>query len=182
VRTRVTFKRSAAIGTVALALALALAPGCKRKTEDGNAWPSAPAPAAATVAVDRTAPSELAEGTDDAFGLKLPRYMKITARFGDATFAEGPLAPERVSNYVRQRVIAKHVDTGPAKTVFTGAEPKGVPGKTLRVEVVGRPGGAQMMVRDETRPSSDNRLSPEEHLRAVGLKPDGTLADPTHLR
>jgi hypothetical protein len=37
------------------------------------------------------------------------------------------------------------------------------------------------MVRDETRPPDDKK-TPEEHLRAVGLKPDGTPLDPTHLR
>ncbi len=162
--------------------ALALAPGCKRKAADEPNGPVAAAPAATPLPVDRTAPNEVAEGTDDAFGLKLPRYMRITARFSDTMFAEGPLAPERVANYVRQRVSAKHVDTGPAKTVFTGAEPKGSPGKALRVEVLARPGSTEIMVRDETRQPPDPNMTPEDHMRAVGLKPDGTPLDPTHLR
>jgi hypothetical protein len=163
--------------------ALAALPGCRRKAqEDPNASASQPAVASAPTPVDRTAPNEVAEGTDDAFGLKLPRYMRITARFSDSLFAEGPLAPERVANYVRQRVSAKHVDTGPAKTVFTGAEPKGQPGKALRVEVLARPGSTQIMVRDETQAPPDPNMTPEDHMRAVGLKPDGTPLDPTHLR
>ena len=82
-------------GTLLLAAAL-VAWGCKDKAKSGAA-PSASA--SAPRHVDELAPGELAEGTDRAFDLPIPRRMRIDATFPDAVFAQGPVAAEHVANY-----------------------------------------------------------------------------------
>jgi hypothetical protein len=166
-------------GALAAAAAATLLAACGRApattTDDASAAASASAP------IDRTRPGELAEGAEDAFGLRLPRYFVSRARFPQALTFEGPAAPELVANYVRQRVVDGRIETGPAKTVFEGVHPKGAAAKTLHVEVVASRRGTQLYVRDETRPTSHDQLTPDERMRSVGLNPDGTLIDPTHL-
>jgi hypothetical protein len=173
-RTRAPRHPALWLGVVAVALAAA---GCRRgrqaSDEGSAAAPQAP--------VDRVAPGELAEGSDKAFGLPIPRVMRVRARFSNAIYAQGPVAPDHLANYVRKRVEAKHAFTGPGKTVFTGATPKGEPGKVLRVEVVSRAGEVELLVRDETPPPDTGNPTPAERMRAVGLRPDGTPLDTTRL-
>lgn len=173
------------LGAAALALAaaatLASAAGCRRKeralppdTQGAQAAePAAP--------VDRTLPGELAEGTDIAFGLPLPRHMIVRGRFPEAVFASGSLPSERVANYFRQRVTAERVETGPAKTVFSRARVlKGeLSDRVVTIEVIARGGDTLLTVRDETPPPVKSGLTDEERWQRLGVKPDGTPIDPT---
>lgn len=144
--------------------------------------PPTPAPPPSTTApVDQLLPGEMAEGPESAFGLPIPRRMKIDARFADAVFASGTMAPELVANYVRERVVAEHVDTGPVKTVFSKATPKSAPQRVVRVEVVLEGSATQLVVRDETRPPAKDGLTEAERWKELGLTPQGTPLDPTHL-
>jgi hypothetical protein len=155
--------------------------GCRANT---NEAPPPPTPSAAPVPrapVDQALPGELAEGTEQAFGLPIPRRMRVSARFPDAVFAVGELPAERVANYVRARVLPGSIETGPAKTVFARATVKSAPQRTVRIEVVARAHLAELVVRDETRPPTEQGLSVEERWRRNGLSPDGKLLDPTHL-
>jgi hypothetical protein len=123
-------------------------------------------------------PGEIAEGREDAFGLRVPRALAVKARFGDAVFAEGALSPEQVANYVRERVTAAHVETGPAKTVFTGARVSaaGAGARTLRIQVARRGSLVELVVRDTTAPPP-REASQEEILRSYGLDERGKLTD-----
>jgi hypothetical protein len=107
--------------------------------------------------------------------------MRVSATFPDAVFAVGALRPEDVSNYVRERVVAQGVETGPSKTVFTKAKLKAEPQRTMRIEVVLKNGATELVVRDETPPPVEPGLSPEERMRKKGLLPDGTPIDKTRL-
>lgn len=154
----------------ALALQLPACGGRKRGDEPasgaGTATRSAP--------VDQVRPGELAQGTEQAFGLALPRDMKVHARFPDAVFASGPVAFEPLANYVRERVDAERIDTGPTKTVFVQAAPKTEPGRRLRVEVSLEGGVTELVVRDASRkPPDDAGLSTAERWRRAGVAPDG---------
>jgi hypothetical protein len=133
--------------------------------------------------VDRAVPGEIAEGSELAFGFPLPRRMRVSARFPDAVHAEGDIPAERLANYVRQRVVAEGVETGPAKTVFSRATVKTAPQRMLRIEVVSRSTETVLLIRDQTAPPppSDPGLSQEERWRQKGLKPDGSPLDPTRL-
>jgi hypothetical protein len=162
---------------VVFAIALA---GCRGK-EDPAPPLELPASSQPPPAVDQARPGELAEGADEAFGLRVPRHMIVSARFPDSVFASGSIAFESVSNYVRDRVVAQHVDTGPAKTVFTGVTVKGAPERVVRIEVIADGLTTKLVVRDETKPPAKPGLSEEERWKELGLDPKGQPLDPTHL-
>lgn len=124
--------------------------------------------------VDTTEPGELPEGTLVAFGLKLPRRMKLVAKMDDAVFAVGQMRLEHVANYIRRRVDTEEVDTGPSKTRFVGAKVRGGD-KTVDVEVALVSRGVQVVVRDRTRKPAEDGLSDKDRWDRVGLTPDGKL-------
>ena len=166
-----------------LAAALLALPGCREQVDDKPApAPAArPAPSASARPVDQVDPGELAEGADNAFGLRIPRRMVVKARFPGAVFATGSVAPERVANYVRERVAAERVETGPAKTVFSRATLKsGASTGPMRIEVSHVGGVTQLLVRDETRTPAKPGLTEEERWKEIGLTPKGELINPKH--
>jgi hypothetical protein len=172
--------RSFPAAAVVAALAIATMGGCKRRPRPAP-HEAPPVAAASARPADHALPDEIAEGSEKAFGLPIPRQMRVVGRFEDVIFASGDVAPELVANYVRQRVIAAHVETGPAKTVFTGVTLKIDPARTLRVDVISRNGDTDLTVRDETRPPARQGLTEAERWKELGLRPGGTPLDPTHL-
>jgi len=165
---------------VALGLLLALLmPACRDEPKPT----AAPAPSVAPAPPpDQLRPGELAEGTLEAFGLKLPRIMNVDTRFPDAVFASGEAAHKDVVGYVRERVLAEKVETIETKTIFEGATLKTAPTKKLRIEVIAQARGlVKLVIRDETRPPAKPGLTEEERWREVGLTPQGELIDPSHL-
>lgn len=161
-------------------VALLFAAGCK-----GGSDPStepAPAPVEGPrPPVDKLEPGELAEGSEKAFGLAIPRAMLIEARFPDAVFAAGEIAPELVVNYVRKRVVSEGVEASPAKTVFPRATLKDAPASVVQIEVVARGRATSLVVRDVTRPPAKDGLSEEQRWKELGLTPQGEPLDPTTL-
>lgn len=170
--------RSITIPITSTALALSLA-GCKTEAPPPppatTAKTAAPAP---TAAADRVDPNEVPEGTEKAFGLPIPRAMQIESRFPDAVRAHGPVPLDAVANYVRARVIADRVETGPAKTVFSGATLKVSPEKMLRVEVVAFGDRTELIVRDITRPAARDVVKPTDPWNRPGFDPGDRKADP----
>jgi len=164
-----------------LVVLVLFAASCGRRSPEGTAPPPSALGSASALPVDHALPGELAEGDDKAFGLPIPRRMRVTGRFSDVVFASGALLPEHVANYVRQRVIAERVETGPGKTVFARATVKEAPGRVLRIDVISRNGEAEIRVRDESRPPAPAGGKPEEEWGKHGLLPDGTPADPTRF-
>ncbi|EYF01715.1 hypothetical protein [Chondromyces apiculatus] len=158
-----------------------LLPACRSKTDP----PPPPAPIASAPApqrADQVAPGELAEGTEKAFGIPIPRRMRVRMRFADEVVATGDVSAEQVANYIRQRVQAAKVETGPAKTVFTGVTAAGEPPRQLRIEVLSRRHhGTDLTIQDVTKVPPEPGLTDEERWRAKGFKPDGTPLDPTRL-
>ncbi len=173
--------RSSPAAAVVAALALATTAGCKQRPPPAPQQAPAPAASASSRPADHALRDEIAEGDEKAFGLPIPRQIRVVGRFDDVVFATGDVAPELVANYVRQRVIASHVETGPAKTVFTGVTLRIDPARTLRVDVISRNGYTDLTVRDETRPPAREGLTAAERWKAQGLTPNGTPLDPTHL-
>lgn len=162
-----------------LASAVALA-ACKgdRPAPPSPAASAAPASAAPPTPVDRVDPHEIPEGAERAFGFPFPRAMRVEARFPDAVRAGGPLPFDAVANYVRARVVAQRIETGPAKTVFPRATLRASPEKMLRVEVVAFGDRTEILVRDVTRPSSRDLVKPTDPWTAPGFDPDDRRADP----
>jgi hypothetical protein len=164
------------------------ASGCRtRRTVEDEHAPPPTLPAARTAApsarppVDRTLPGELAEGSLRAFGLPLPRVMKVKGSFDEVVFASGNAPAHQVANYVRQRVIADKIVTGPEKTVFSRASVKATPGPLMTISVVAHGDKTEIEVRDITPKPAKPGLTPEERWRELGLNPDGSPIDPTQL-
>jgi hypothetical protein len=165
-------------GSALLALVLLCAGGCRKHRSIDDPPPTPPP----RPPVDTTLPGELAEGKEQAFGVPLPRVMRVTGRFTDLIIASGPAAPEQVANFYRSRVKADKIETGPIKTVFSNVSVKSQPDAAIVIEVSGGRGGVTtVMVRSVAVPKPDDSSSPDERMRRLGLNPDGTLADPTHL-
>lgn len=151
--------------------------GCRCRSEAGPA-PTAPsAGASGSAPMDRLAPGELAAGEETAFGLILPRALKIEQRFARSVHARGSSSPEAVANYVRQRVRAERVELGAVRTVFpTATIPGNSENRRLRVEVIAeRDGNTRLVVRDITPVPAPPGLSEQERWRQVGIAPDGGL-------
>jgi hypothetical protein len=173
-------RRRIALVTWASVLAIALVPACRGRSDDTSAPPPGPIEAPRPP-VDTLEPGELAEGSEKAFGLPIPRAMLLEARFPDAVFATGDLAPELVSNYIRKRVVSEGVETGPAKTVFPRATLKDAPASVVHIEVVARGRVTSLVIRDVTRPPAKDGLSEEQRWKELGLTPQGEPLDPTQL-
>lgn len=166
----------ALLSAAPLALALLLT-GCKSEPP-----PSPPPPARTTVAapspVDHVDPDEVPEGIEKAFGLPIPRVMRVETRFADAVHARGDLPLDAVASYVSARVVAERVEKGAAKAVFSGATLKSAPDKMLRVEVVSYADGTELIVRDITRPVGKGVVSPTDPWNQPGFDPKDRKADP----
>jgi hypothetical protein len=128
---------------------------------------------------DRVAPGELAPGKEVAFGLTLPRALKVRIRDPFWIQAEGKVEPERVANYVRRHIQAKSADVGAVKTIFDQAVVKGAkPAPLLRIEVIKIDSGTRLVVHDLTPPKVDPSLKPEDIWRIHGFDKDGKRIDP----
>jgi len=153
--------------------------GCGKKAAPSPPVAQNPAPSAQVSASaepplppDHALPGELAEGPEDAFGIRIPRRMTITGRFRDAVFATGAIAPEHVANYVRRRVNAEQVETGEIRTFFKKATPMADPSHVLSIEIIDRNGTTDLLIRDKTPPPRPSSVVPE---------PDGEEAEFGHL-
>jgi hypothetical protein len=135
--------------------------------------PPAPAPAPVlSTALDRLLPGELAEGTDHAMGLVVPRDMHFERVFDDSALARGRVGADALANYVRKRVDAATVEIGAARTLFPRAHVKGQPeGKTVRIEVIREVDSTVLYLRDLTPPVIPPGLTEEERWRKEGVVP-----------
>ncbi len=181
VEARSSFKRGVLRALAATLLACAAGNiGCNRSKS------AAPASSAEVQpkTPDRLAPGELAEGQGDLFGLKLPRGMHLEARFPTSAHASGELSAEKLSNYVRKRVEASHVELAASRTVFPKARIKGGnPERLYRVEII--PSGRKTVLTVELlnppRPPAVQGLSQAERYERAGLTPDGKMLNPQEL-
>lgn len=171
--------RAAPLVLAFLVPVLALASGCRRDEIVETAPPPVAAiPSAVPVAADQLRPGELAEGTDEMFGLLAPRGLRVVRRFTESMSAVGEPSAERVANYVRDRVDAERVEFGPTRTVFSNATVRGdVSGKRLRIEVIQHPSRTELVVRDVTPIPIDPDLSEADRWRKAGLSPTGEQLD-----
>jgi len=146
------------------------------------------APAASTSSQpktpDRLAPGEIAEGKTDLFGLRLPRDLKVEARFPHSGYASGKITPEALSNYVRKRVDVRHVELAASRTVFPKARIKGADAeRRFRIEVIPLGRRSKLMVQwlNPPRPPAAKGLSEAERWKQAGLTPDGKQLNPQEL-
>jgi hypothetical protein len=177
--------RSRIAAAVAVGL---LAPGwaCARRTAHPvDDSPGMPQPVASAetvpVPVDHLAPGELVEGTEQAFGVKLPRGMRVKAAFIDVVYAQGPVLLHPAVAYFRARLRDGGLHEGDEAATFEHVHVPGKPGIELNVRVEPAPGGLRVVMRDTTPAPLPALPDDAARRRAVGLTPDGRLLNPTHL-
>lgn len=151
--------------------------GCKRDTPPEVSSPAGSS-SAAKPRPDRLAPGELPPGKEVAFGLKLPRVLKVIRREPFSVHSEGRVQPERVANYLRRNVDAKTIELGSVKTIFDHAVVKGTTAPLLRIEVVKIDRGTRLIVQDLTPPKVDPSLKPEDIWKIHGFDGEGKRLDP----
>jgi hypothetical protein len=160
------------------ALALGIWAGCGR---GGTPAVRPDAAAASAVPVDRLRPGELAPGSQEAFGLLLPRGMRVAQRFEKAVYAEGDLDAAAVASFLRERVTAGRIELARNRTVFSQVRLPGT-SRYYQVEVIGGRRPCRVVVRDMTPEPTSAGLSEQERWRRAGLSPDGGLLDPDALK
>jgi hypothetical protein len=124
---------------------------------------------------------ELPTGRETAFGLKLPRQVKIVTREPFRIHAEGRIQPERVANYIRLNVNAEAIDVGAAKTIFNQAVVKGTTEPKLRIEVAKSGKGTRLTLHNLTPQKVDPSLKKEDIQKLHGYDQTGQIVDPKHF-
>lgn len=170
-------RRALGIGLVLSGIA-----GVACRSEESRPTPTATDGAPQAKTPDRVAPGTLLEGEVVAFGFRAPKDMRLVARFHDAAHFEGRVKLADLEDYVRARVVARHVEVTPTRSVFPGARIRGGdPKRVYRFELVPKPPDLQLVVRDITPPPPTEGLSEEERWKRAGLTPEGKLLAPNEL-
>jgi hypothetical protein len=169
-----------ALATAALATAVA---ACRaHPTPDLLAADGGPAAEASATPIDRLAPGELVEGTDEAYGLKLPRGLDVTSRFAPVVYASGRLPVHPVVDYFRARLQGGDLREGPTSATFQHVLVRGgTPDRELSVRIAETIAGVTVEMRNTTPPHIPEMPNDAERLKRVGLTPQGAFLDPKHL-
>lgn len=158
--------------------------GCRGAppADDGaksNGPSSAPAPGLAPA--DHLAPGELLEGADDAFGLILPRRLRVEGAFAHVVYASGPLAVQPLVRYFRTRLQDGDLREGETAASFEHVHVPGKPERELAIRITATPQAARVEIRDATPPEAPALPDDRARWKRVGLTPEGRLLDRTHL-
>ncbi len=146
-------------------------------------------PSASATPVDHLAPSELLEGDAKAFGLVLPRGVRVDNAFGDVVFASGQVSQGAAVKYVRNRVregkVIQPEFAAAQRTTFDHVRLPAMPDKQFVVyvePVLGTVGTTRIEVHDVTPAKAPNLPDEAARWAAAGLKPNGQPLDPSHLQ
>ena len=184
--------RAAALA-VALALAVPCAfasAGCRAAPPEGDSSTKGPggqsAVGTATVAtappLDHLAPEELVEGTEQAFGLTLPRGVHVESSDKGDVRAIGLVTLHALVRYLRQHVQESDLEEGDTYADLRQVKLHGKPGLlyTMHLAPAGFR-GTSLLMQDVTPVPAADLPNEAERWKAVGLSPAGKVLDPTHL-
>jgi hypothetical protein len=161
---------------------------CKKDDAVTVSLPTTAGPSAsAVVPVDHLAPNELLESDAKAFGLALPRGMRVDNAFDDVVFASGQVNIDAVVKYIRSHVREGRMlqPSGSARTTFDQVRIPTLPDKTFIVYVEparGAIGTTKVEVHDVTPTKAPNLPNEAARWAAAGLKPNGQPLDPSHVQ
>ena len=157
----------------------------RRAPPDDTGVPAAIAPAGeapAALPIDHLAPGELVEGTEEAFGLVLPREVRVERRQLGSVRAIGPVSVHSLVRYLRTRIAEGHREEGDAFASFEDVRLRGKPGVVFRIRMTELPPrGTLLEIDDVTPPPIPDLPNEAARWKQVGLTPSGKIADPTHL-
>ena len=173
---------------LAMGVLFASAVACHRRAPPDNApqdhagtMARLPSAEASATPADHLAPDELVEGSQQAFGVLLPRVLEVKGSFVDVVYATGHASVHALAQYFRARLQDGSMREGGQAATFEHVKVRGKPGPELLLRIVASRDGANVEIRNST--PSTVPLPPDEasRWRQVGLTPRGRLADPTHL-
>ncbi len=96
--------------------------------------------------------------------------------------ARGRVRPEALIEYLRQRVLAGHVEMAERKVVFPKVALRGdASGQVLKLEVVEDGLSTRLIVYNLTGAPMVEGLSEEERWKRAGMSPSGQLIDQQNL-
>jgi hypothetical protein len=176
--------RTRAARTAAL---LALAVACHRSPPSGQdqggptVATATTAPRASGAPADHLGPDELVEGSQQAFGIALPRALRVKGAFVDVVYATGQASVHALTQYFRARVQDGSLREGSQAATFEHVRVPGKPAVELLVHIAAGRDGANVEIRNSTPPVAPSLPDEAARWKAVGLTPHGRLADPTHL-
>jgi hypothetical protein len=145
--------------------------------------PSPDAPAV-VISVDRLRPNEAALSKVSAFGIPVPRDLKVEGRFARVIYLGGPANPGDLIDYFRSHVVTDHLEIAGTSTIFPRVTVKGDEAKRpYRIEITGITEHYTKVVITDIMPTQINpALTQEQVLEQVGLNADGTLRDRLKLK
>lgn len=156
--------------------------GCRSEAEPSPAPAGSSSAAAAKPPIDRLAPGELSPGSDVAFGLPVPRGMKLTHKFHDLAYIEGHVQREALIQFVKERVVAARVELAANAVLFPRVVIEGQPDRIYDIEVVSHHGRSRLTIRDVTPIPAPQGLSEAQRWERAGLSPSGELLHKDQLR
>jgi hypothetical protein len=174
-----------AMAAVAMA-ALVAGLGCHGAppTDDAPVATATPAPQSPPGAVppDHLAPGELVEGDDKAFGMKLPREVRVEWNHPGSVRAIGPVSVHALVKYFRSHISEGRRNEGDTFAQFDEVRIGGNPGVVFRIRLTELPPkGTLVEIDDVTPPPAPDLPNEEARWKQVGLTPQGKILDPTHL-
>ena len=173
---------AAAVATIILLAA------CGRATTTnepaGGATTPTPVQVAApsAVPVDHLAPGELLEGTQQAFGVVLPRDVRIDRNEPGTVYASALVGVHPLVKYLRTRLLDSHLVEGDTFATFDHVKLHDKPGALYHIDITATPPSGARLEWDDVTPQPAPSLPDEAaRWRQVGLTPQGKVLDPTHL-
>lgn len=152
-------------------VSLLLVGGCRDEPT-----PAAPPPSVAPL--DHLGDGELLPDTEQAFGLELPRDLRVTARFDDVVQAQGRMSVESLVDHFKQRVNVAAIEMSEQQAVFPRVYIKGDRSKRLYRIVISRYGKrSRVRITDLTGAPTVQGLNEIERWERAGLNPDGSQKD-----
>jgi hypothetical protein len=162
----------------ALGLCLALCSACREK----------PAPVGHEQEQEQeTTPDRLAKGeqlpeAETAFGLPLPKGMRLLRQYEDSAYFQGATDLEATLGQLRGSLspaVAQLTREGALfpRVRIVGGDPQ----RMYRVTVNSVAQGSQVHIEDITPPPAPTGLSEAEMWKMAGRNPDGSLIDPNQM-
>ena len=174
---------SAEIAILSLFISV-LALGCSRE-EQVNKTEGSPLSAGSGVlkaqAPDRLPAGQLLEGEEVAFGLRIPKGMKLT-KTRKLARASGNVNFDDLSDYVKDRLVARHAEMFGGRLVFPQAKVRGNLEGLYEVTLINGGREQVLLIQDIERPPATVGLSQAERWKRAGLKANGELVDPKGMQ
>ncbi len=152
--------------------------GCGQEEE--RARPAVDAPPQAKTP-DRLPPGDLLEGPEQIYGFRIPRAMRLDAKFPDRAYLIGEVDQGALTRYVKDRVLVAHVQVEAQRYVFPKARIRGAGDSLFRLEIQPRGTKTRLLILPIKEPEKVIGASDEDLWKRAGLRPDGSLIDPQNL-